>query len=64
MGPLLRVAPRYSPVPGIRFFACDRCDTVYADPGRPRWCDRCADARLVEITGDVQSAAYFAPGGD
>lgn len=46
---------------GLRFYACDRCDTVFADPDAPRECGECADGRLNEITHRLQADTYFLP---
>ncbi len=46
---------------GLRYFACQRCETVFALPEAPSECGRCGDARLSELTGDGQAAAYFRP---
>ncbi|WP_187347743.1 hypothetical protein [Haloplanus rubicundus] len=48
-------------MPGLRFFACERCETVYAAPEEPSGCDRCADGRLAELGDADGAAAYFAP---
>lgn len=48
-------------MPGIRFFACETCDTVYAIPDRPSNCDACGGAHLDEITDALGNAAYFSP---
>jgi hypothetical protein len=50
-------------VPGLRFFACERCETVYAAPEEPSDCDRCDDGRLAELVdaGRDAAAAYFSP---
>lgn len=48
---------------GLRFFACEACETVYAAPEEPGDCDRCSGGRLAEL-GDSSrdaAAAYFAP---
>lgn len=45
---------------GLRFFACERCETVYANPPDPPHCDRC-DTPLREITERLQEDAYFRP---
>jgi rRNA maturation endonuclease Nob1 len=42
-----------------RFFACDRCDTVFADPERPPYCDSCGEPSLTEITRALQADRYF-----
>ncbi|WP_175501323.1 hypothetical protein [Halogeometricum limi] len=50
---------------GLRFFACDRCDTVFADVAEPPWCDGCGGddgcggGSFAEITSRVQRDEYF-----
>jgi hypothetical protein len=44
---------------GLRFFTCLACDTVYAAPDEPPWCDACDDGVVEEITDRVQSDPYF-----
>ncbi|WP_154269727.1 MULTISPECIES: hypothetical protein [Haloferax] len=46
---------------GLRFFACVRCDTVYALPEAQRECDTCDGGRLEEITHTMDDDAYFVP---
>jgi hypothetical protein len=48
-------------MPGLRFFLCLDCDTVYASPDEPPACADCDGHRLREITSGVQDASYFAP---
>ena len=43
----------------LRFFACQGCETVFADPEEPPGCDCGTDAPLKEITDDVQADPYF-----
>ena len=45
---------------GLRFFACERCETVYANPPAPPQCHRC-DVCLREITDSLQDESYFEP---
>jgi hypothetical protein len=45
---------------GLRFFACERCETVYANPPDPPRCARC-EVALQEITDRLQDDAYFVP---
>jgi hypothetical protein len=45
---------------GLRFFACEECETVYANPPDPPRCHQCS-VRLREITDAVQDDAYFSP---
>jgi len=47
-------------MPGLRFFACEQCQTVYANPPDPPRCHRC-DVALREITDRLQDDAYFVP---
>ncbi|WP_154325918.1 MULTISPECIES: hypothetical protein [Haloferax] len=46
---------------GLRFFACVRCDTVYAHPETQTQCDSCDSGTLEEITHTMYDDAYFAP---
>ena len=48
---------------GLRFFACPRCETVYALPEEER-CQRCGDVRLDEITRTMWDDSYFVPSGE
>ncbi len=48
-GPMLR----------LRFFVCQQCETVFADPERPPPCSCGTDVPMREITGDVQTEPYF-----
>lgn len=48
-------------MPGLRFFACNRCDTVYADLEAPPQCSGCPHSQFEEITQSVQAEPYFAP---
>jgi len=50
-------------VPGLRFFACERCGTVHAVPDEPRDCDRCGGVRLVGLPVASCAEAYFWPEG-
>lgn len=56
----LRRRPFLSSVLGLQFFACRRCETVYADPEEPPRCDNCGNGTFEEITPGVQAEAYFA----
>lgn len=49
---------------GLRFFACLRCDTVYAAPEEPQWCDSCGHGALKELTRRMQTDEYFVPSTD
>jgi hypothetical protein len=44
---------------GLRYYACDRCETVFADVETPPRCGRCAAEGLREITRDLQGDDYF-----
>ncbi|MEF8902158.1 MAG: hypothetical protein V5A25_13205 [Halovenus sp.] len=44
---------------GLRFFACDGCDTVYADVEAPQRCRHCGREPVDEIGPGTQAAAYF-----
>lgn len=50
-------------MPGLRFFACDGCETVYALPDETFGCGRCEEGSLTEITASLQDDAYFLPPG-
>ncbi|GEM_PF-376925 len=43
----------------LRYFVCQRCETVFAEPGEPPDC-RCGSVDSIEeITIDVQTEPYF-----
>ena len=44
---------------GLRFFGCQRCDTVYAGPEPPPRCTNCAGDEFAELTGRLQGDTYF-----
>jgi len=44
---------------GIRFFACDGCETVYADVEEPPWCHHCTGGSMEELGPESQAATYF-----
>lgn len=46
---------------GLRFFACEECDTVYADIEEPRHCGTCDGAHIAEISSGMGATTYFAP---
>lgn len=46
---------------GLRYFACERCGTVYASPEAPSDCAACDGTRFAELTGSSGAEAYFAP---
>jgi hypothetical protein len=43
----------------LRFFVCQQCETVFADPERPPPCSCGTDVPMREITNDVQTEPYF-----
>jgi hypothetical protein len=50
---------------GLRFFVCDRCETVHASPEESRSCTSCEGGSVREITGALQTDTYFwRAGGD
>jgi PHP family Zn ribbon phosphoesterase len=49
---------------GLRYVACDACETVFALPDAaetPAGCDRCGARPLREVRGLDGPDAYFAP---
>lgn len=46
-------------MPGLRFFSCDQCGTVHAEPLVPERCRQCQADALVDITGRLQDERYF-----
>jgi hypothetical protein len=44
---------------GLRYVACERCETVYAVPAEPPTCRRCGAATLVDVTDRLRDGAYF-----
>jgi hypothetical protein len=44
---------------GLRFFVCDCCETVYADPGDSPSCSNCGDGLLREISDRLRADGYF-----
>ncbi|CAJ51574.1 hypothetical protein [Haloquadratum walsbyi] len=44
---------------GLRFFACNVCETVMAAPVEPSQCHDCHDEDIAEISEMLQSDAYF-----
>jgi len=46
---------------GLRFFACERCETVYASPNTPPYCDDCDGTTFRELTRRLQDDSYFLP---
>jgi ribosomal protein S27E len=48
----------------VRFFVCEGCGTVHADPEKPPRCCACGRASLTELGGRDGAAAYFSPSRD
>ena len=46
---------------GLRYFACERCDTVFALPEPHSQCGRCGAEALAELPPDDTAGTYFAP---
>lgn len=46
---------------GLRYFSCDRCETVFALPDGPDACVRCGATPLRELRDVRGPNAYFAP---
>jgi len=46
-------------VPGLRFFVCEECGTVYADVDVPPQCRDCRDAPFAELEPENQAFDYF-----
>jgi len=46
-------------VPGLRFFVCNGCGTVYADVEQPSACHRCADEHIEALPAENQAFNYF-----
>lgn len=46
---------------GLRYFACDRCETVFALPDAPTECGRCAATPVRELRDVRGPDPYFAP---
>jgi len=51
--------PVHCGVLGLRFFGCQRCDTVYAGPEPPPRCTDCAGDEFAELTERLQGDTYF-----
>ena len=49
---------------GLRFFVCERCDTVFAFPEDVSRCSACEEGSLDELTQTLAYDAYFAPPSD
>lgn len=43
---------------GLRFFVCQQCETVFAEPEVPG-CTCSSHESIEEITADVQTEPYF-----
>ncbi|WP_201289223.1 hypothetical protein [Halovenus carboxidivorans] len=46
---------------GLRYVACEQCETVFALPESPPRCGRCGSPRLIELDSEDGAAAYFSP---
>lgn len=46
---------------GLRYYACQRCETVFALPDPPTACGRCGAETVDELRPDTTAASYFAP---
>ncbi len=46
---------------GLRFFVCERCETVHASPDEPPRCRDCGVGTFREITHRLQADTYFLP---
>ena len=44
---------------GLRFFVCQQCETVFAEPEAPPDCICSSHGSIEEITADVQTEPYF-----
>jgi len=44
---------------GLRFFVCQQCETVFAEPEEPLDCGCSSHDSIEEITADVQTEPYF-----
>ena len=47
----------------VRAFACDDCETVFADVAEPPRCADCGATAFTELDRADGAAAYFAPAG-
>lgn len=43
----------------LRFFVCQQCETVFAEPQTPPDCGCSSHDSMEEITDDVQTEPYF-----
>ncbi|WP_299235348.1 hypothetical protein [Natronomonas sp.] len=48
---------------GLRYFACERCETVVAEVEAPVACRECGASEIGELTGEGSASEYFAPSG-
>ncbi len=46
---------------GLRYYACQRCETVFALPDPPTVCGRCGAETVGELRRDDTAASYFEP---
>ncbi|MFC6973460.1 hypothetical protein ACFQL1_19995 [Halomicroarcula sp. GCM10025709] len=46
---------------GLRYFACQACDTAHAVPEELAVCGRCGSSQVEEITDQLSAAPYFSP---
>ena len=44
---------------GVRFFACEGCDTVYAGVEPPERCGDCGSVSIEEISDRLRADTYF-----
>jgi len=44
---------------GLRFFVCQECETVFAEPEAPSDCTCSSHDSIEEITADLQTEPYF-----
>jgi formate dehydrogenase maturation protein FdhE len=49
---------------GLRYFACQHCETVYALPEVPDQCGNCGRHTLADLSGAGGAEQYFAPADD
>lgn len=46
-------------MPGVRFFECRRCATVYAGLDAPPFCSDCDGREFVNLTDRLHADTYF-----
>jgi hypothetical protein len=56
---LIMLRPDCWSVLGLRFYACTRCETVYAEPVAPTPCPTCGGEKPRDITGRLEGDSYF-----